>query len=496
MSPQRRLRRTWPQRFLLVFNVACIVTALLGAGTLAYAKAKVAEIPRVDVSSSDFAGTSDVAPTEPRNFLLVGADTDDGLPPDAAERVGRDKGPDAITGVRSDTIMIVRVDPGKAGAQILSIPRDLWVSIPGKASKNKINATLEFGGPKLLIDTIRQTFGIEINNYVQVDFAGFKTLVGQLGGIPMYFDRPVRDLHIGLDITGPACVTLDPDQALKYVRSRYFQYQQLNGKFRGDGTGDYGRVSRQQDFIRRVINRAKQQGLRNPVKLKNYLDVAVSNVTLDGQTTVGQLVGLGKAFRNFESSDLVTYSLPTFETKRGGADTLDLDAKQSAPILARFRVPVAAPPAGDVAPDSVSVRVLNGSNTPNQASVTSKALGAIGYRITSIDGTAPVKRTEVRFPPGQDGAALSVARHLQADPLLVPDPAVDVVTVVTGPDFQAVLSAARPASDITTTTAPPVSVPPQDQTTTTASTTTTEPIPTTTVAGFVPGDPPAGVACG
>jgi len=515
-----RTHRTWPQRLLIVFNVFCIVAALVGAGSIAYAKRKVGQIDRVDlIGGSGFKGTTDVAPTEPRNFLVVGADDDAGLPADARERQGRDTGKEAVQGVRSDTIMVVRVDPRSTDAKILSIPRDLWVTIPGRASKEKINSALEFGGAQLLIQTIKESLGIEINNYMQVNFAGFKSIVDRLGGVPVWFDTSVRDRKSGLNVMvdGPACVTLDGQQALDYARSRYFQYQDRPGHWKSDGAVDYGRISRQQDFIRRVIRRARQQGLRNPVKLAGFIDVGVQNITLDSGTKVGDMVALGKVFRNFDPQNLRTYSLPTIEATHSGSDALDLDIRKASGVLDLFRPPGSGA-AGEVDPSTVSVRVLNGTDTPNQASSTSGALASLGFQPDGFDGTTPTVRTEVRYAAGNEAQAATVARHLDADPLLVVDPAVTVVTVVTGPDFRQVLAAAKPASEIsvpgtapappaapsatiaptssTTTTRPTGSKPGSSTTSTTSGTTTTAPVVTTPVRGYVPGSPPAGVSCG
>src|SRR4051812_7497285 len=116
---RRTLRRTWPQRLLITFNVICIVAALTGAATLTYAKRKVHQINRVNLITSGFVGSSDLSSKDPRNFLIVGADSDSGLSADDPVRKGRDSGADAAGGVRSDTIMIVRLDPRSTQAQVL-----------------------------------------------------------------------------------------------------------------------------------------------------------------------------------------------------------------------------------------------------------------------------------------------------------------------------------------------------------------------------------------
>src|SRR4051794_14514692 len=108
---RRGLRRTWPQRLLISFNVVCIVAALVGAATLSYAKRQVHQIQRITLEDPGFVGSADLGSKDPRNFLIVGADSDEGLAADDPVRNGRDSGANAAGGIRSDTIMIVRLDP-------------------------------------------------------------------------------------------------------------------------------------------------------------------------------------------------------------------------------------------------------------------------------------------------------------------------------------------------------------------------------------------------
>jgi LCP family protein required for cell wall assembly len=497
-SRSGRPRRTWPQRLLIVFNVFCIVGALTAAGTLAYAKRKVGEIDRI-VIGGDFQGSADLSSKDPRNFLLVGADSDDGLAADDPARAGRDA---TVGGVRSDTIMIVRIDPATTQAKILSFPRDLWVDIPGH-SRSKINAALQFGGPDLLISTIKANFDIDVNHYVQVDFAAFKRLVKMVGGVPVYFATPVRDTQSGLNVENAGCTTLDENGALSYVRSRHFRYQNENGRWVSDPTSDLGRISRQQDFIKRVLRRAIAQGARNPAKLAGLLDVAVKNIALDDATTPGDLLQLGNAFRNFDPSTLQTFSLPVTDGWRGGAAVLDLRRSEAEPILAQFRSTGASSPQGELSPAAISVEVLNGSGKQDQAAQASQVLATAGFRMSPPNSSASVDRTEVRFPPGMEAQAVVVARHLGANPLLIADQDVSEITVVTGPDFVAALLDARPESEIEVPTTAATTSTTEAQTSTTSSDgspspTTVAPSTTSTtqVLGFVPDAAPAGVDCG
>ena len=90
-----RLRRTWPQRLLISFNIVCIAVALTGAGMVAYAKKSVAQINRISLERGTITPVDDLPPGDPQNFLIVGVDSDENLAPDDPVRDGRDKGREA-----------------------------------------------------------------------------------------------------------------------------------------------------------------------------------------------------------------------------------------------------------------------------------------------------------------------------------------------------------------------------------------------------------------
>ncbi len=170
----------------------------------------------------------------PENFLLVGIDSAAGINKNDPVNIGR------TASQNTDTIMILRVDPGSNKAQLLSLPRDLWVKIADTSYHEKINAALATGGPERLIKTIQQNFGIPINHFVQVDFEAFRSLVDAVGGVPdlLPVARPRRP-HRSRRRGQPGCVILNGVQALAYTRSRYFETKQ-NGKWSYDPTSDLG----------------------------------------------------------------------------------------------------------------------------------------------------------------------------------------------------------------------------------------------------------------
>ena len=115
-------------------------------------------------------------------------------------------------------------------SHVLSFPRDLWVPIAGTGESARINSAYDAPGEQqVLIDTIRDEFGIAVNHWIEVDFAGFRQLVDAIGGVTLYFDRGLRDPAAGLYIDQLGCVTLDGEMALAYARSRKAEYHTDDG---------------------------------------------------------------------------------------------------------------------------------------------------------------------------------------------------------------------------------------------------------------------------
>ena len=145
---------------------------------------------------------------------------------------------------RSDTLFVVMLDPKSNNISLLSIPRDTMVKIPDRGW-DKINHAFAFGGHKLTQQTVEEFLGIQINNYVVVDFKGFKGLVDAIGGIDinvekdMYYEDPYDNLVIDLQ---QGRQHLDGAKAIQYVRYR-------------DEEGDIGRIKRQQHFMAAIYEK-------------------------------------------------------------------------------------------------------------------------------------------------------------------------------------------------------------------------------------------------
>lgn len=484
---RKRAHRSWFQRTLLSFNVFLVTVAVTAAGGLTWFSDQIAEIPRVPLG--DEVLSQEREPDDPQNFLLVGIDEAEGLDPDDPVNIGRNP-----TSTLSDTIMVLRVIPESEEAHLVSFPRDLWLPIAGTGGSGKINTALTVGGPETLIRTIEENYGIPIHHYVQVNFQGFKELVGILGGVPLYFPDPVRDPTSGLDIEVPedgACVTLEPDQALAFVRSRR-QYQELiDGTWQTDPTADLGRISRQQLFIRAALDRAIDRGVRHPPTLQQFIDLGEDHVVLDDTLTTRDLFDLGEQFSEFDADSLETYELPVRGGNAGAASVVFLVEQQAQDELNVFRGVSNAIPtfAG------VRVDVRNGSGTSGQATQVSNDLTEIGFTVVSTADASSFDhpRTVIRHGPEDLVTAVFLGRYLDADVQFeeVPDLGGSTVELVTGRDYRGVRAEPRPDEWVEQVLA----------TTTTTTTTTTTVAPgaedattTTTITGFVP-EQPDGVTC-
>jgi LCP family protein required for cell wall assembly len=454
-----RLRRTWPQRLLIAFNVVLILLCLTGAGGLGYFYYKFGNLERVPLAKGIL--TPEEPPGEPQNFLLVGSDSRAFVENEAdRESFGTETN---TGGQRADTIILVRVDPRSKHAAMVSFPRDLWVPIAPDGDHNRINTAFT-NGPQQLIETIKTDFNIPIHHYAQVDFKGFQGLVDAVGGVVVYLASPVRDRVTGLHVVKTGCVELGGGQALAYVRSRHFQYQE-DGRWKTDPRGDLGRIERQQDFIRRALREALSKGLTNPARLNRLVNVGLKNVQVSKSLDLRDIVNLGKNFRSLAPDTLSQYSLPvTSGRTSAGASVLrieDDDQDEAERIFDVFR---GTPPASSqpVEPSAVSLRVLNGSGIGGQAGEASSALQQHQFTVGTPGNTSQVSRTTIRYGSGQEAKAHLLARYLVSGADIVGSSSLRSVDLelVTGSDFEGVRATPLPATATTVTITPPTTTPP------------------------------------
>jgi len=337
-----RPRRSWAQRLIVLMNIVLIGMALGTATLLNYGFERASDINRVALDRSLTALPEDVSRGERvLNVLLVGSDSSSTLDPEDPVQIGR-QGEQF-----GDVIIIAHLDERTGEVALLSLPRDLWVPIEGAGRDGRINKAFEMGGPAMLIDTIETEFGIPIHHYVNVDFAGFQGLVEAVGSVEVYFDAPARDWNVralpvprsqtGFVVNEAGCQTLDPVMALAYVRSRYYQTQNDQGEWITDPSSDLGRIRRQQDFLRRLVQRAIDVGARNPFVLNDLVDAGLGNVAIDQALTPQLLLDIGAVYRAFDPDELQTFSLPVKDAEVGSEQVLLPIESAAAPVLAIFR---------------------------------------------------------------------------------------------------------------------------------------------------------------
>ena len=237
----RRLRR------LLLISLAVLLVAAAVVAGVGYWQARsiVGEL-QAGAKHAEVVGARKQLAVEPRHrlvaprvadaqgeqtILLIGSDHRRQTPSDQTH---------------SDTIILARIDATHRRISLLSIPRDLYVPIPGHG-QDRINDAFTYGGPALLIRTVRETFGVRIDHFVEVNFAGFRKLVDTLGGVYLPVDQRYYNKNVGTLATDYSDIDLQPGyqklngaQALAYARFRHTD-------------SDFYRAARQQVFLRAVL---------------------------------------------------------------------------------------------------------------------------------------------------------------------------------------------------------------------------------------------------
>lgn len=471
-----------------------LVLACLGAAAgLSKIRSTIEDVPVVDIGSSL---TPAPEVTEPRNFLIIGTDSADRLDEDDPVTEGREQ-----LGKLADVIMILRVDPRDGSARLLSIPRDTRLAVAPDGGMERVNTAIAgTEGPQNLVRTIKQNFGISIDNYVEIDFQSFRDLVEVLGGVPVYFATPVRDTKTGLVVNAPGCIMLDPAQALAYARSRHFEYQ-VDGEWEIDGSGDLGRITRQQDFIKRSLRRASDRGIRNPSTAVGVVNAAASSVRMDDTLDIGTILTLVSEFQSFNPDSLQSVQLPTYADPRGGVAYQSIDWEAAEPLLEPFR---GRDPGAALTPGGVIVDVQGDADDLARLEELAAQLDGAGFDADAFGGRAPGSVTTITYGPNGRDAALLLAAQLETLPAIELDEELTGYRVVlsVGDDGAAVRSDALPLDQL-----PPDLVPPTSEPTTTVPTpgeespaapedpAATSSTTTTSMPGVVPTDPERAATC-
>ncbi|WP_104523546.1 LCP family protein [Blastococcus atacamensis] len=295
--PQRhRLRRT----LIVVGSLVLVLSLVVGGVALFLVNRYAGNVERVGDVFADLEEDSRPAPATPVDaageppltFLLVGSDT----------RTAPAEG--ELPGGRSDAIMLVRFTGDRQHAQLISIPRDSWVEIPGRGM-DKINASYAFGGPSLLIQTVEQLTQLRIDHYVAIDFEGLIQVTDDLGGVDVVVAQTTTNgpytFEAGLN-------HLDGDQARWYLGQRY-----------GLPGGDFDRVKRQQQYLQAMFGKLfSSDTFSSPARLDGALRAVTSAVAVDDGLGNADMVSLAYSLRGVTPENIDFFTAPVRGTGREG----------------------------------------------------------------------------------------------------------------------------------------------------------------------------------
>ena len=242
-----------------------------------------------------------------QNWIITGSDSRQGLSRQQENQLatGHD-----VSGQRSDTIMLLHI-PGNGGKPTLvSLPRDLYVVIPGYG-QNKLNAAFAFGGPTLLAQTVQNYTGLRVDHYMEIGFGGLVSVVDAVGGVNICVKHALHDTASGLNLQ-PGCQTLSGGQALGYVRDRH-----------SFTASDLQRVQDQRAFLRALLARATSPAVfLNPFAAVPTATNSVNALTVDQGTHLYQLIRVAFALRGPQTT---TVPVAGGTTTASGQDVLLTD---------------------------------------------------------------------------------------------------------------------------------------------------------------------------
>jgi LCP family protein required for cell wall assembly len=450
-------KRRW-KRILLWSIVGVVVVVLAVAGTsylwfdrqVSHAQSRldpgVESVIKAQPPATTLKGVTSPDPPSAMNIMVIGSDNRE----TGQEKYGR-----------SDTLMLLHIDPKQNFMSILSIPRDLWVDVPNYG-KNKINAAFSFGGPALAVQTVQEVTGIDVDKILEINFKAFQDLTNSLGGVYVdvdrryYNDDPTWEM-IKVD---PGYQLLNGQDALDFVR------------FRHDLNMDFGRMTRQQRFLEALKEQAmKWNNLM--FKLPGMVSAIFSNVSTD--LTTGEILKLAYWAVNLDSNRVKQISI-TGETPMIGSQSVVVATKEtmvecvnaflSAPGMGPLPTTVLDPGAtstsGKASSTPVtksdfagsSVDVVNGSGVSEFGQIVATWLKTMNADIKSVTTADTAKdHSYVLYPSGKADTARVIGSLVNAQ-YVDRSSSVTNITVTLGRDFQLPAGAASAAgSDLSLTAA-------------------------------------------
>ncbi|GAA2032008.1 LCP family protein [Pseudokineococcus marinus] len=267
-------------------------------------------------SSGDGGDDAAASLADGRAFLLVGSD--------ARGEAQRPGDGDWVEGAqRSDVMMLGRTTPD-GDVLVVSLPRDLWVDVPGRGPA-KLNAAYSWGGPDLLVDTLRQETGVRVGRFAAIDFDGVVALTDAVGGVTV--ESPYAFTSRGVDVLAGEN-TLDGAEALAFLRERESLPR-----------GDLDRVANQQRYLLAMFDDVlSQQTLSDPRRAARVLTAVREHVAVDSGTSFGDLEAIARALGGTRPDAVVAGTVPVAgDGTEGGQSVLYVDRPAADAVWAAFR---------------------------------------------------------------------------------------------------------------------------------------------------------------
>ncbi|PRZ40736.1 LytR family transcriptional attenuator [Antricoccus suffuscus] len=339
-SRAKRLAINALRAFAGVLAVAILVASGAAHSLYTTVSAKSGNLPAVDAGThnADASGVNG----EDLNIMVVGDDSRDGYTPEQlAELSTQDDG----GGQNTDTIMLIHVPANGKSATVVSFPRDSYVSIPGQgmgrinsayadgyASVDGTDADKSAAGQKLLIETVSQLAGVQIDGYVEVRLLGVVELTDELGGIEVNLCQAAKDPYSGTDLPAGKSV-LDGKQALSFVRQRHGL---------DDFGGDLARVQRQQYFFGSVIRKILSANLLDFGKVTGL--VSALSGTIHYSSGLDPIT-LAKQMQDIAAGAVKFATIPLAPEKFGKVDGQDIVVTQTPDQIRQFMIDLNKDPA-------------------------------------------------------------------------------------------------------------------------------------------------------
>lgn len=304
-----------------LIGLAVLLGVLVAGGAAAYVWFQNSLESNVETIPDPFAGVTnrpEPAPVDeeageeaPMNFLVLGSDSRISAGDPSQWEAGAQ---------RTDSIMLVHLAGDRESAEVISIPRDSWVEIPGYGY-NKINAAFSFGGPTLMIQTVEDLTGVRIDHFAVADFESFVELTDALGGVDIRVADGAPDGQGGYYEGGVQ--HMDGEQALAYTRER-----------KDLANGDFGRVQRQQAWMRAIMAEVNNNR-DNLVTMTKFLTAVSESVAVDEGLDIGEMRDILVSSRNIGSSDVDFITMPYEGTGRSadGQSIVVLDEAAMDPLM-------------------------------------------------------------------------------------------------------------------------------------------------------------------